>query len=84
MENIRGAKALAEDALQELLDENYTFEEKYVEEFGTTDYVFTITNGAELQERMDTLYLDFSSWLGAGKCEFHGLPVPGTPDFCLL
>lgn len=64
VENIRGAKALAEDALQELLDENYTFEEKYVEEFGTTDYVFTITNGAELQERMDTLYLDFSSWLG--------------------
>lgn len=65
VENIQAAKVLAGDALQELLDEKYTYEEKYVEEFGTTDYVFTITNGAELQERMDKLYLDFSSWLGA-------------------
>lgn len=64
VENIRGAKELAGDALQELLNENYTCEEKYVEEFGTTDYVYTITNGAELQERMDALYYDFSSWLG--------------------
>lgn len=63
--NIQAAKVLAGDALQELLNGNYTYEEKYVEEFGTTDYVFTITNGAELQERMNTLYLDFSSWLGA-------------------
>jgi len=64
VENIRGAKALAGDALQELLDGNYTYEEKYVEEFGTTDTVFTITNGTELQERMNELYMDFSSWLG--------------------
>lgn len=64
VENIRGAKELAGDALQELLDGNYSYEEKYVEEFGTTDYVYTITNGAELKERMDSLYMEFSSWLG--------------------
>lgn len=65
VENIRSAKVLAGDALQELLDGKYTSEERYVEEFDTTDFVFTITNGAELQKRMETLYLNFSSWLGA-------------------
>lgn len=63
--NIRGAQALAEKALAELENENYTFEMQYVEKFGTEDYIYTINIGEELSAEMDTLYYAFADWLGS-------------------
>ena len=63
--NIRKAEALANDALAELENKNYTSEYKYVEKFGTQDYVFTLNKGEELQRRMSEIYTEFSNWLGS-------------------
>ena len=62
--NVRKAEALANDAIAELENENYTYEYKYVEKFGKSDYVYTLTNGDELSGRMSDLYTEFSGWLG--------------------
>ena len=64
-ENVRAAQALAEKALAELENKNYTREKKYLEQFGTEDYVYTLTNGEQLQAEMDELYYGFSAWLGS-------------------
>ncbi|MBQ8431687.1 MAG: hypothetical protein IJX28_02280 [Clostridia bacterium] len=64
-QNVRDAKALAEWALKELTDGNYTSEYKYVEKFETYDYIYTITNGAALEAQMNTLYTAFSDWIGS-------------------
>lgn len=63
--NIRKANALADKAYAELEAGNYTYEYKYVEMFGREDYVYTLNKGAELQAEMNTLYKEFSSWLGS-------------------
>lgn len=63
--NIRAAEALAEKALAELENGNYTKELQYVEEFGTEDYVYTITNGDRLAEEMQKTYMEFANWLGS-------------------
>lgn len=63
--NIRKAEALAEKALNELESGNYTSEYKYVEEFGTEDYVYTLNNGEELASEMQTVYSEFANWLGS-------------------
>ena len=63
--NIRKAEALAEKALSELQNGNYTYEYKYVEKFGTEDYVYTINKGDELAAEMQAVYSEFSSWLGS-------------------
>ena len=63
--NVRAAEALAEKALKELQNGNYTSEYKYVEMFGQSDYVFTLTNGEELVAEMDIVYMAFSNWLGS-------------------
>ncbi len=63
--NVRKAEALANKALKELEDGNYTSEYKYIEEFGTNDYVYTLNNEAELTEEMDALYKEFANWLGS-------------------
>ena len=63
--NIRKAEALANDALAELENKNYTFEYKYVEKFGNEDYVYTLNKGEELQARMNKVYSEFSTWLGS-------------------
>jgi predicted PurR-regulated permease PerM len=52
-------------ALAELENGNYTYEYQYVEKFGTNDYIYTLTNGAELQAEMDQIYAEFSNWLGS-------------------
>lgn len=62
--NVRKAEALAADALSELENGNYTFEKQYVEEFDQEDYVYTLTNGEALTQRMQELYNEFSNWLG--------------------
>ena len=63
--NVLAAKALAQKGLNELEAGNYTYEEKYVEEFGTTDYVYTLNKGDELAAEMEKLYTTFSDWLGS-------------------
>lgn len=63
--NIRKAEALAEKALNELESQNYTSEYKYVEEFGTEDYVYTLNKGDELISEMQVLYSEFANWLGS-------------------
>ena len=63
--NVRDAEALAEKALTELENGNYTYEKKYVEKFGTEDYVYTLNAGEELQAQMNTLYTEFANWLGS-------------------
>lgn len=64
VENIEAAKVLAQEALAELEAGNYTYEEKYVEQFQKTDKVYTLNRGEELRQRMDSLYYNFSMWLG--------------------
>ena len=63
--NVRQAEALAQKALKELTDENYTYEYKYVEKFDTEDYVYTLNNGEALQKEMEEIYMSFSNWLGS-------------------
>ena len=63
--NVRKAEELANDALAELENKNYTYEYKYVEMFGKEDYVFTLNRGEELQRRMSEVYVEFSNWLGS-------------------
>lgn len=63
--NVRAAEALAQDALSDLENEKYTSEYKYVEKFGTEDYVFTLNRGEEFSTRMNSLYSEFSDWLGS-------------------
>lgn len=63
--NVRKAEALAQKAFKELEDEKYTFELKYVEEFGTEDYIYTLDKGKELVKEMNTVYGEFASWLGS-------------------
>ena len=62
--NIRKAEALAEKALSELENGNYTYEYKYVEKFGQEDFVYTLTKGEELVAEMQSVYTEFSDWLG--------------------
>ena len=62
--NVEKAKSLAEKALKELNDGNYTSEYKYVEMFGKSDYVYTLNKGDELKGEMDQIYMEFSNWLG--------------------
>lgn len=63
--NVRNAEVLAKKALAELENGNYSFEEKYLEEFGIVDKVYTLNNGEDLSSEMQTLYYDFSNWLGS-------------------
>lgn len=63
--NVRRAEALAKKALSELENGNYTSKYQYVEMFGKEDYVFTLNNGAELKAEMQSVYMEFSHWLGS-------------------
>ena len=63
--NVRKAEALANKALGELENENYTSEYKYVEKFGKEDWVFTLNKGEELAAEMQKIYMEFSNWLGS-------------------
>ena len=63
--NVRKAEALAQKALAELENENYTSEYKYIEKFGTNDYIYTLNIGEELVAEMDAIYMEFSNWLGS-------------------
>ena len=63
--NVRSAEALAQKALAELENGNYTFEVKYLEQFENEDKVYTLNIGEELDAEMQMLYSEFSNWLGS-------------------
>ena len=63
--NVRKAEALANKALGELENENYTSEYKYVEKLGKEDWIFTLNKGEELIAEMQQIYMEFSNWLGS-------------------
>ena len=63
--NIRKAEALAQEALAELENGNYTSEYQYVEMFGQEDYIYTLNRGDELMARMNEIYTEFANWLGS-------------------
>lgn len=65
IENIEKAEVLANKAVQDLINEEYTSEYVYVEKFEQYDYIYSLNNGEELSNEMDTLYLEFSNWLGS-------------------
>ena len=62
--NIRKAETLAQKALSELKNENYTSEIKYVEPLQAESLVYTLNIGEELKAEMQTIYTEFSNWLG--------------------
>ncbi len=64
VEIIRNAEALANKAVSDLNDGEYTYEVQYVEKFGTNDYIYTLNRGEELLAEYEKLYNDFEqSWL---------------------
>ena len=63
--NVRKAESLANKALSELENKNYTSEYKYVEKFGKEDWIFTLNKGEELTAEMQQIYMEFSNWLGS-------------------
>ncbi len=64
VENVEKAQVLANDAVLELKQGNYSTETKFVEKFGTTDTVYTLNNGEALKLRFESLYYAFAGWLG--------------------
>lgn len=64
VQNVQSAQALAEWALNELDSRNYTYTYKTLEQFGTDDYVFSLNASEELLTSFDTLYYEFTDWLG--------------------
>jgi hypothetical protein len=65
VENVQKAELLAEKALLQLDEGNYTYEYKYVEKFDSEDRVYTLTLGEELKAEMQAIYMEFSNWLGS-------------------
>lgn len=63
--NVEKARDLAGRALTALMNDEYTFEFQKVEKFGTEDWVYKLNNGAEFEETMNALYLEYSNWLGS-------------------
>lgn len=65
VQNVRNAEALAQKALKELEDGNYTFEMKYIEMFDATDKVYTLLKGEELSTDWQEVYSVFEQWLAS-------------------
>jgi hypothetical protein len=63
--NIRKAEALAQEALAELENGNYTSEYQYVEMFGQEDYIYTLNKGEELAQDWSAVYSIFEKWLAS-------------------
>ena len=65
VDNVREAEALATRAIDELNAGSYTSEYKYVEKFGTYDYVYTLTNGESMSAEMQEIFSFFSTWIAS-------------------
>jgi len=61
--NITKAQTLANKAVKELYDGNYTYVNQYVSKFGTTDDIYTLNIGEKLEEEYNNLYAEFDLWL---------------------
>ena len=61
--NIRKPEALAQKAISELENGNFTREIRYLEQFDNTDYVYTLNKEAELSAEEQKIYSEFSHWL---------------------
>ena len=61
---VKDSEKLAEKALKELEDGNYTSEMQDLEEFGTEDFVFKLDKGEELESEWERTYYRFTDWLG--------------------
>lgn len=64
-DNVRTAEKLAQKALKELEDGNYTYETKYIEKFDTTDKVYTLNKGEELAKEWEQVYSVFEQWMAS-------------------
>ncbi len=60
---VERSKTLADEAMQELNNGNYTYEYQYVERFDTYDNIYTLNLGVELKAQCTAIYNDFSTWL---------------------
>ena len=65
VQNVRDAEALAQRALKELEDGNYSAEIQYLEKFDHEDWVYTLTNGEVLASDWDAVYSVFEQWLAS-------------------
>jgi len=65
VQNIRDAQALAEKAIAKLDNGEYTYENRYVEEFDTYDNIYTINDGDALAKECDDIYYAFADWLAS-------------------
>ena len=65
VENVQKAELLAKKALLQLEEGNYTYEYKYVEKFDTTDRIYTLDKGEELNRDFQTVYAVFEQWLAS-------------------
>ena len=65
VKNVRDAETLAQKALQELENGNFTYETMYIEKFDNYDRVYTLTNGEELAAEWDVVYSVVEQWLAA-------------------
>lgn len=65
VQNVLDAQTLAQKALKELEDGNYTAQLQYIEMFDTEDYVYTLHNGQELSEDWEGVYSVFEQWLAS-------------------
>ena len=63
--NVQAAQQLAYKAVQELENGNYTYEEKYIEKFDTTDKVYTLNKGEALANEWEQVYSVFEQWLAS-------------------
>lgn len=65
VQNVLDAQELAQKALKELEDGNYTAQLQYIEMFDTEDYVYTLHNGQELSDDWERVYSVFEQWLAS-------------------
>ena len=65
VQNVRDAQSLAERALRELEEGNYTAEQQYIQKFDTTDWVYTLNHGEELSQSWEAVYSVFEQWLAS-------------------
>lgn len=65
VQNVRDAQELAEKALQEFEEGNYTAEKQYIQMFDTVDWVYTLDHGEELSQSWTTVYSVFEQWLAS-------------------
>ena len=65
VQNVYNAEAVAQKALKELLDGNYSYEVGYVEKFDTTDRIYTLDKAEELEQDFQKVYSEFETWLAS-------------------